>query len=242
MLAAGLKRHDDLHAALRERFPEFANELDANAGLMTVQLELVTGIALEAWAKGDARPLERLAQAVCAVATSRKVLHPELESAIWTSFVMPVSEELMVIPDELQLVPEWVWELKLSEVDRVWNRAATRAGGTTPREGDRALADLLLAHGYVTNGGVLHAIWGLGRDELQRAKSAYEYFGLPEVSRLLARAEEQVGSLSEAALDQLEVDLNRSYGALVPDDEALTTRFEADFERHRDSYAPLSDE
>jgi hypothetical protein len=47
--------------------------------------------------------------------------------------------------------------------DHVWNRAALDGGGPKPRDGDRALADLLLAHGLIMNGGLGHALEDAGR-------------------------------------------------------------------------------
>ena len=48
--------------------------------------------------------------------------------------------------------------MQLSLADQIWNRAALESGGPAAREGDRALAALLLAHGMVMNGGVGHAL------------------------------------------------------------------------------------
>lgn len=247
MHVRGLKREKELHEALIEHFPELESELESaleeDAGLMTVQVELVTGYALDALSRADEEPFERLARAVSAVATSRGALHPELESAIWVGFVMRVAEELVAIPERLErLVPAWLWELGMSNADRVWNRAATESGGANPREGDRVLADLLLAHGYVMNGGVWHSLECLDQEAIERAKRAYEYFGLPEISRLLARAAEPTGSLSDTAIDQLEAELDASYAALVPTDESLARRFEDDYRGHPERYAPLEDE
>ena len=40
----------------------------------------------------------------------------------------------------------------LTKADKVWNRAALESGRENPLPGDVALADLLQAHGMITNG------------------------------------------------------------------------------------------
>ena len=76
-------------------------------------------------------------------------------------------------------------EVDLTEHDRVWNRAAMDDGGEEPRAGDRALADLLYAHGMVMNGGVHHALEVLTPDELKAAIAGFRYFSLGAVADLL---------------------------------------------------------
>jgi hypothetical protein len=70
---------------------------------------------------------------------------------------------------------------ELSTADRVWNRAALDAGGSPPREGDRALAALLLAHGMIMNGGVDHAVEALSAEELAAFDSVPYAFALIEL-------------------------------------------------------------
>src|SRR5436305_844595 len=69
----------------------------------------------------------------------------------------------------------------------IWNRAC----GSDPLRslpGDRALADLLRAHGLAMNGGVLHAVECLSPDELSYARSGYIFYGLQAAASLLSRA------------------------------------------------------
>ena len=47
---------------------------------------------------------------------------------------------------------------KMNKATQIWNRALADYGLAGPALGDRALAAMLLAHGLVMNGGVLHAV------------------------------------------------------------------------------------
>lgn len=110
---------------------------------------------------------------------------------------------------------------------RVWNRAALESGGAEPREGDRALAALLLAHGLVMNGGVHHAVEVLSEDEIRAAISGFGFFSLAAVGRLF----EEAKTLDEEAA-------NQRYWALIPDDEAIDRRFRVVFLSSPDAFAP----
>ena len=70
--------------------------------------------------------------------------------------------------------------MKLSPQDQIWNRACLESGGTSPRTGDQALAALLLSHGLVMNGDVVHALECLSDSEIAAAIRGFEYFGLME--------------------------------------------------------------
>ena len=121
--------------------------------------------------------------------------------------------------------------MPLSETDLIWNRAALESGGNTARAGDRALADLLLAHGMVMNGGIGHAVEALSSEEFSAALRGFRFFGFEEVALLL-----------EDALNAPEEDLelaDSSYGRLIPNDQVLVDGFEA---RHRvspEAFAPV---
>ena len=129
--------------------------------------------------------------------------------------------------------------MSLSQADRVWNRAAMQAGGTSPREGDKALTALLLFHGLAMNGGVHHALECLGASELEAAKHGFEHYGLVDVAAFLACTDApplvEWTDVSEAAA-------NESYMRMVPDDDYLARRFEAAFNEHPDEYSPLLDD
>jgi hypothetical protein len=113
--------------------------------------------------------------------------------------------------------------------DRVWNRAALESGGADPRDGDRALAALLLVHGLVMNGGVHHALEVSSRDEIRAAIAGFAFFSLAPASRLLETAQ---------TLDEDEA--NRQYWDLIPDDDAIVRRFRAIFKSSPDVFAPLT--
>lgn len=69
----------------------------------------------------------------------------------------------------------------LTKADMIWNRAC----GENPLRalpGDRALTDLLYAHGLVMSGGVLHAKECMTNEELTDAEVGYRYFGLDDVA------------------------------------------------------------
>ena len=76
---------------------------------------------------------------------------------------------------------------ELTEADLIWNRAC----GVNPLRtwpGDRALADLLYAHGLAMNGGVLHAIECMTVEVLSEVEAGYRYFAFDDVASLLSRA------------------------------------------------------
>ena len=105
------------------------------------------------------------------------------------------------------------------------------SGGNAARAGDRALADLLLAHGMVMNGGVVHAIEALSLEEYSAALSGFRFFGFDEVALLLE------GALRASEEDQDRAD--RSYGRLIPWDEVLIERFEAYYRFSPEAFAPI---
>ena len=81
-----------------------------------------------------------------------------------------------------------------THANRIWNRACGEAPLRT-REGDRALTDLLQWHGYIMNGGVLHAVELLSASELSNAAAAYGYFGLDAVAYSLSLRERNIEEL-----------------------------------------------
>jgi hypothetical protein len=125
---------------------------------------------------------------------------------------------------------------KLTEADMIWNRAC----GQDPVRslpGDRALADLLRAHGLAMNGGVLHAVECLGPGELSDAEAGYRFYGLDAVASLLSRAR----SILEAGgeLGSHEPLLDREYAAQIPSDSSLFERFEQRLKSSPSEHAPL---
>jgi hypothetical protein len=115
--------------------------------------------------------------------------------------------------------------------ERVWNRAAS-GGVSSPRDGDSALAALLLAHGLVMNGGVLHAVECLDPTALRSACDGFRYFALAEVATLLEAA-----AAAEPS-DENEENYNRAYWSVIPDDAVILKRFQRHFAQNRAEYAP----
>ena len=72
---------------------------------------------------------------------------------------------------------------KLTNAGRVWNRACYRED-VDRREGDRALAAVLLVNGYIMNGGVGHA-FDLEAGELAEGIAGMAYFGLHDLVAII---------------------------------------------------------
>ena len=107
--------------------------------------------------------------------------------------------------------------MKLSKQDQIWNRAALEAGGSSPAVGDIALANLLMAHGLIMNGGVEHAIECLSRDELADSIAGFKYFGFLAAANVLSQPPSNMEDSEEL--------LNSAYWQAVPDDSALAHAF-----------------
>lgn len=125
---------------------------------------------------------------------------------------------------------------EMTEADMIWNRACGEAPLRT-RPGDRALADLLRAHGLVMNGGVLHAVECLTSRERSDAESGYRFYGLAPVACLLSRARAILAANEDLELHESQLD--REYDGIVPDDTALVERFEEHLKANPSDYAPL---
>jgi hypothetical protein len=104
-----------------------------------------------------------------------------------------------------------------SRQDEIWNRACLERGGPTPSEGDSALASLLLVHGLVMNGGVLHALESLAQEDVARAIGGYRYFGLSEAAEVLAQVYDDTQETEEAS--------NSAYWRAIPGDETIQRAF-----------------
>jgi hypothetical protein len=128
-------------------------------------------------------------------------------------------------------------------VDEVWNRACAEAGRpkALTASGDRALADMLLAHGLVMNGGVLHAVECLDEHERLAAVNGYRYFGLERAAAVIedAAVRWRNGELALDEAEQLEMEADERYGQVVGDDDVLVQAFEATYRREPSRFAPL---
>ena len=123
----------------------------------------------------------------------------------------------------------------MTDAIKIWNRACGEGLRTLP--GDRALTDLLYAHGMAMNGGVLHAVELMTADELSDAQAGYRYFGLDDIALLLSRARQ----IFEAGddLGSHERPLDRQYAQLIPSDDSLVERFETRLKSSPADFAPL---
>ncbi len=124
----------------------------------------------------------------------------------------------------------------MTPTDLIWNRAC-EGGGPNPRNGDRALAALLKAHGFAMNGGLLHAMELLNPAELADAKSGYRFFGFDAVAVLLSSARKL--RETDEDLEFHEGQLNDDYATLIPDDSSLMERFEAVHKMRPLDFSPL---
>ncbi|MBI3821442.1 MAG: hypothetical protein HY289_02055 [Planctomycetes bacterium] len=124
----------------------------------------------------------------------------------------------------------------LTQADRIWNRAC----GESPLRslpGDRALADLLWAHGLAMNGGVLHAVECLAPTELRDAECGYRFYGLDAVAVLLSRASKLLKIGDDLGLHERQLD--QEYADLFPNEDLLVERFNKHLKENPTQYAPL---
>ena len=132
----------------------------------------------------------------------------------------------------------------MKAADRVWNRATEAWNPETwegLRDGDRALAALLLIHGLVQNGGVPHAVEALEPDEIRRGIEGYRYFGLDGVADLMDGALAQKSRLALSSLsvhEELELLWDSAYQELLPTDQALADAFEGVYASSSADFAP----
>jgi hypothetical protein len=103
--------------------------------------------------------------------------------------------------------------------------------------GDRALADLLRAHGLIMNGGVLHAVECLTASELSDAESGYPFYGINAAASLLSRARTILEA--DKNLEFHERQLDQQYADVIPADSTLIERFEKHLGLYPSEYAPV---
>jgi hypothetical protein len=124
----------------------------------------------------------------------------------------------------------------LTQADMVWNRAC----GESPMRslpGDRALADLLRAHGLAMNGGLLHAVECLTVRELSDAEAGYRFYGFDDVPSLLTQARAIFEKGDD--LEFHEKQLDRQYSAIIPAESSIAARFEKLLSTMPTDFAPL---
>lgn len=117
----------------------------------------------------------------------------------------------------------------------IWNRAVLRAGGSAPREGDSALAALMLLHGLAMNGGLLDALESMNAPELAAAVAGYRYFGLDGAAGAIERIAARLARGADP--EELEHEADEAYRREIPDDETIAAAFSRHRARRPEAYA-----
>jgi hypothetical protein len=123
----------------------------------------------------------------------------------------------------------------------IWNRALDDLGRDAG-PGDRALADVLLLHGMVENGGVLHALEALTKKEVRAACAGLRYLALDAAAELLERTQAEIGRgalRDESRADALEQSTDVEWRAVVPDDDTIDEALRRRLGERPDDFAPL---
>lgn len=117
-------------------------------------------------------------------------------------------------------------------------------GGTSPRAGDRALADLLRFHNVSMNGGVLHGVGVRSQHEVAAAVAGYRYFGLDGAADAVEWLVAEASGIDLAndldAAERLEVEADERYSSAVPTDDTLVRAFEHRYRDRPEEFAPVS--
>jgi hypothetical protein len=80
----------------------------------------------------------------------------------------------------------------------IWNRACTENGGPHPLEGDVALTNMLLGHGYIMNGGLEH-FEDLSAEEQRESINGFRFFSFNDVADLILKVPKLSGGELDAA-------------------------------------------
>ncbi|WP_457252332.1 hypothetical protein [Pedococcus sp. P5_B7] len=126
--------------------------------------------------------------------------------------------------------------------DTIWNRAALEAGGSTPGEGDKALAAALRLHSSAMSDGVLDAVQSMTDEELDAAEAGYRWLHVPAASEAIAAVRR---AIAEGALDDpdrasaLDLSSDDHYDAAIEDDAALDNAFRARLSTDPDAFAAV---
>lgn len=126
----------------------------------------------------------------------------------------------------------------------IWNRACVAVVGEPParaRDGDRALAALLLAHSLIMNGGVVPTVSALTEAQLDAACEGFRFFELGAAADVLRYAATRLADEAgdDGALEALAEPLDAAYAAVAPDDEPIARAFEDHLRNAPDDFAPL---
>lgn len=100
---------------------------------------------------------------------------------------------------------------------------------------------MVLAHSVAMNGGVIHSIESLSSEQRIAAIAGYRYFGLHAAADVVDEFSRRwrSGGLHDDAAENLEVEADERYGAVVRNDDVLVDAFEARYEAAPNEFAPL---
>jgi hypothetical protein len=114
-------------------------------------------------------------------------------------------------------------------------------GGEAPRAGDHALSTLLSFHNLAMSGGVLDAVERGTAEDLTAAEDGFRFFALADAADVIAQVRSALaaGDLSDSDLEELELDADSRYAAIVPSDGTLVERFESRLRAEPDLFAPV---
>lgn len=114
--------------------------------------------------------------------------------------------------------------------DVIWNRAALDSGGRRAREGDSALAALLVVHGMIMNGGIEHVL-ELRPEELEQGIAGYRFFGFLEFA-------DQLESLADSRGLGIKAD-DAANGYSIPTEAAIEAALESEVENSAYQFEPV---
>jgi hypothetical protein len=90
------------------------------------------------------------------------------------------------------------------------------------------------------NGGVLDMVQQLPPEDLAAAVSGYQFFGLGRAGEVLEFVRDQLGEqdLLPGDAERLEIEADKRYADVLPDDRTLVRAFEARYVARPDLFAP----
>ncbi len=119
----------------------------------------------------------------------------------------------------------------LTRQDQIWNRALMGSNDTL-YEGDVALANLLLAHSAIMNGGVLDTLLILSESQRESVAAGFRYFGFPEIAEVFSQVPDDT--------EENEEKLDNEYWRFIPDDSPIINAFRVKLLSSPDAFAPVS--
>lgn len=130
----------------------------------------------------------------------------------------------------------------MDPADEVWNRAAMAEGGPDARQGDIALASVLVVHSAAMSGGLLNAVEQAAPDQLDSAEAGFRWLRLDTAADVVAmvRREVEAGALDDDdRAEDLEQRADDEYGRVVPTDQAIVDAFRSRLADEPPAFAPV---